>query len=296
MVVFLNGNYIPMDEAKISVNDRGFMFGDGVYEVIRVVNGNCFREKEHFERLKEGIDSLRLKMEKNLFSNIRTVFNELINRNHLADGEATLYLQITRGAAWPRTHPYPEPEVEPTIYVMAGPFKAYKKLQEKGIGVITLPDVRWQRCNLKTVNLLPNVMARQEASQAGVNSAIMIRDGLVTESPNANIFGVQKGVLRTYPANNLILRGITRDWVIETVDRLGIEILYDPIREEELLEIDELFFTGTTTDIQPVVKINRYKVGNGKPGPVTKKIQNAYNENLYQTVNMNFKNDFESTN
>ncbi len=282
MIVYLNGEYLPMEEAKLAVNDRGFLFGDGIYEVIRSVKGAFFRVDEHLDRLKEGIAALGLKLEAGLVRNFKSIFDELILRNDLKNGEATLYIQISRGAAWPRTHTYPEPEVPSTVLIMAGPFKAHKDLHQKGIDVITLPDVRWLRCNLKTVNLLPNVMAREKAKQSGVNSAILMRDGVVTESPNANIFGVQNGKLRTHPANHLILRGITRDWVIETADRLGIEILYEPIRKEELSEMEELFFTGTTTDIQPVVEIDQEKVGSGKPGQLTIKIQNAYYEALYQ--------------
>jgi len=281
MPVYLNGSFVEMSDAKISVTDRGFLFGDGIYEVIRSVNGQLFREKEHLERLDEGLKAMSLDVDKKIRKKLPEIFRELIDRNNLMSGEGTIYFQITRGPAWPRTHTYPDPEVEPTVYVSAQPFTAETRLHKSGIKVIKLPDLRWARCNIKSINLLPNTMARQEAIEKGTNSAIMIRDGIVTESPNANIFGVRNNTLITHPATNYILRGITRGVVIEAAAELGIDIEFCGIREEEVQELDELFFSGTTTDIQPVIKIDEKPVGSGSPGPVVKKIQNAYRVLLY---------------
>jgi len=282
MLVYLNGSYLHQDDAKVHVSDRGFLFGDGVYEVFRVVHGEIFREQAHLERLNESLEAMGLDVDKKIRKSLPGVFRELIERNNLTKNEATIYLQITRGAASPRTHPWPDPEVEPTIFVASEPFSPYLELQKCGIRVITMADLRWARCNIKSVNLLPNTMARQRASEAGVHSAILIRDGVVTESPNANIFGVQKNRLITYPATNYLLEGITRGVVLEIAMRLNVETDFTGIREEDLFDLDEIFFTGTATDIQPVVEIDGKTVNSGKPGPVTAKIQQAYREDLYE--------------
>ncbi len=281
MIVYLDGDFLRQEEAKISVADRGFIFGDGIYEVIRVVNGNFFREKEHLDRLKEGLEGLKIDFDPSEKAKIPEVSRELLKKNNQLTGEATVYLQITRGAAWPRTHTFPEPTVKPTLYISTDTFIPHTELHEKGVDVITLSDVRWKRCNLKTIQLLPNILAKQKAAEAGVNSAVMIRDGVITESPNANIFAVRDGVLYTFPASNYILNGITRQTVIELADKLQIPLKETPVREEELYDLDELFFTGTTTDIQPIIEINGRRLADGKPGQVVKKIRKAYNERMY---------------
>lgn len=280
MLVYLNGSYLTHTEAAVSVADRGFVFGDGIYEVVRVVEGNFFMENEHLDRMDEGLSALKIKLDKELRDDIPSISRKLITENSLQQGESKVYLQVTRGAVWPRTHEFPDPPIQPTVYLSADPFKPHKKLHQSGVDAITVSDVRWSRCNLKTVNLLPNTLAKQQAKEAGVDSAVMIRDGMITESPNANIFGVKDGTLFTYPATNYILNGITRRAVISIADKLNIPVNLIPISEQELFELDELFFSGTTTDIQPVTVVDGQNIGNGKPGPVVKKIQKAYNELL----------------
>lgn len=280
MQVYLNGSYIDHAEATVSVADRAFVFGDGIYEVVRVVDGRFFMEEEHTNRLDEGLEGLKILLNKDQRNQIPEIGRKLISLNGLEMGQAKVYIQVTRGAAWPRTHIFPDPPVEPTVFLMAEPFTPHKELHAEGVDTITVSDVRWSRCNLKTVNLLPNTLAKQQARDAGVNSAVMIRDGVVTESPNANIFGVKDGVLRTYPASNYILSGITRQAVMAIADKEGIEVNLQPIGEQELYDLDELFFTGTTTDIQPINRVNNRDIGTGKPGPVCKRIQAAYNEKL----------------
>ncbi len=281
MLVYLNGSYMQQEEASVSVADRGFVFGDGIYEVVRVVEGNFFMEEEHLDRMDEGLAGLKIALSKKVRNEIPDISRKLIKENSLQQGEAKVYIQITRGAAWPRTHTFPSPAVEPTVYLSAEPFSPHNDLHKSGVDAITVSDVRWSRCNLKTVNLLPNTLAKQEARDAGVNSAVMIRDGVVTESPNANIFGVKDGTLRTYPASNYILSGITRDAVIAVAVTLRVPVDFSPITEQELFKLDELFFSGTTTDVQPVNRVNGRPIGTGKPGPVVKKIQKAYSELLY---------------
>jgi len=280
MQVYLNGSFVGHTEASVSVADRAFVFGDGIYEVVRVVNGRFFMEDGHMARMDEGLEGLKIHMSENQRSQISDIGRKLISMNGLDEGQAKVYIQITRGAAWPRTHTFPDPPAEPTVYLAAESFMPHTQLHKEGVDTITVSDVRWSRCNLKTVNLLPNTLAKQEAKERGVNSAIMIRDGVITESPNANIFGVKDGVLRTYPATNYILNGITRQAVLAIADEEGVDVNLQPIEERELFEMDELFFTGTTTDIQPINRVNDRNIGSGKPGPVCKKIQTFYNKKL----------------
>lgn len=282
MQVYLNGSYIEQQEAAIPVADRGFIFGDGVYEVVRVVNGNFFMENEHLERMDEGLKALKIDFPAAQRDLIPEISRRLLKENQHLDGEATVYFQVTRGAAWPRTHTFPEPAVAPTLFMSTASFTPHTQLHNKGVDAITLPDVRWTRCNLKTVNLLPNTLAKQEAKEAGVNSALLIRDGVITESPNANIFCVKDGTLYTFPASNYILNGITRNAVLAIAEEAGIPVKFDPVRQENIFELDELFFSGTTTDIQPVVMVDGKNIGDGKPGPVVKKIQEMYKKWLYK--------------
>ncbi len=280
MQVFLNGSYVEHTDAYVSVADRAFVFGDGIYEVVRVVNGHFFMEDEHMARLDDGLAGLKIHLSDEQRNVIPDIGRKLVSMNELENGQAKVYIQVTRGSAWPRTHTFPDPPVEPAVFLAAEPFTPHTELHEKGVDTITVSDVRWSRCNLKTVNLLPNTLAKQQARDAGVDSAVMIRDGVVTESPNANIFGVKDGVLRTYPASNYILSGITRQAVITIAEEEGIDVNLQPIGEHELFDLDELFFTGTTTDIQPINKVNGRPIGSGKPGPVCKKIQAVYNGKL----------------
>lgn len=280
MIVYLNGSFVEQDNAKITVNDRGFLFGDGIYEVIRVVEGNYVLAQEHLDRMDEGLEAIGIKLDSSVRNEMLTIGQELIKKNNLQKGQSSVYIQVTRGAASARSHTFPDPAVSPTVYLSAGSFTPHKQLHKDGVPVITVPDVRWSRCNLKTVNLLPNTLAKQRAKDAGVNSAIMIRDGVITESPNANIFGVKDGVLYTYPATHQILNGITRQAVLKIADQLDIPVKLQPIPEHKLFDQDELFFSGTTTDIQPITEVDGKKIGSGKPGSVVRQIQEAYEDLL----------------
>jgi D-alanine transaminase len=282
MLVYMNGTFTEQENARVSATDRGFLFGDGIYEVTRIVEGNFIMEDDHLLRLKEGLSGLKIVPGPEMLKNIPLVSRELLKKNGHNQGEATVYLQITRGAAFPRTHEFPKTPVEPTIFLSTHKFKPHTALHEEGVAAITVPDIRWSRCNLKTVNLLPNTLAKQAAKDAGVNSAVMIRDGVITESPNANIFCVIDGVLRTFPASNYILNGITRRAVMRIAGAENIPLVPEPVRFEDIPHMDELFFSGTTTDIQPVIMIDGKPVGTGKPGPVTRRIQKAYKELLYK--------------
>lgn len=271
MLVYLNGTYLPAEQATLSVLDRGFVFGDGIYEVTRVIGGAPFAEAEHYERLARSLRGLRLDPTGADPATLSAVGARLLRDNDLLQGEATIYVQVTRGSA-PRTHAFPSPAVRPTVYVATARFTPNPRMQSDGVAVITTPDIRWSRCDLKTVNLLPNVLAKQDATEAGAFEAIFVRDGVVTEGAHTNLFGVIDGVVRTYPRCNYILGGITRDVVIELAHDAGLPLREEPMLLADLARAEELFITGTTTDVTPVVKVDGRAVGDGRPGPVAAKL------------------------
>ena len=274
MVVYLNGEYLARDQATISVDDRGFVFGDGVYEVTRACEGRLFEADRHLSRLDCGLRALRIDVPATTLEALRDISERLLIENALVTGEATVYLQITRGVAL-RTHCFPAAGTEPTVFLSALPFISPTELRARGSAAITHPDIRWARCDLKTVNLLPNVLAKQHAVEAGVTEAILIRDGAITEGASTNVFGVIGGEVRTYPQSNYILAGITRAVVLELAAELGIVVRETPLFLGDLGRLDELFLTGTTTDVLPVVRLDGRPVGDGRPGPVATALYRA---------------------
>ncbi|MFL5579413.1 MAG: aminotransferase class IV [Gemmatimonadaceae bacterium] len=271
MLLYLNGDYLPAERASLSVLDRGFLFGDGIYEVTRVVGGVPFEEGRHYERLVRSLRGLRLAEAGAEPATLAAVSARLLRENDLLEGEATIYVQVTRGAA-PRTHAFPVPAVGTTVFVSTARFVPNAQMREKGVAVITTPDIRWARCDLKTVNLLPNVLAKQAAVDAGAFEAIFVRDGVVTEGAHTNLFGVVDGVVRTYPRCNYILGGITRDVVIELAAEAGIPLREEPLLADDLARAEELFITGTTTDVTSVVQVDGRPVAAGRPGPVARRL------------------------
>jgi D-alanine transaminase len=281
--VYLNGEFIPKERAMISVDDRGFIFGDGIYEVVRVVDARIFEWGAHAERLARGLAGLRIKLGARDLSSLKDVCERLVRDNGLTEGEATVYLQVTRGAA-PRTHYFPPADTTPTVYVNATKFVVPLAQRENGVAAITFPDFRWARCDLKTVNLLGAVLARQAATEAGAYEAILLRDGVMTEGAATNSFAVTGGTIRTYPLSNYILPGITRKVVVDLIAELGLSLAMDPVTQGELAGVDELFLTGTTTDVTPVVTLDGKPVGNGRPGPTAKMLQDALTARMYATA------------
>lgn len=272
-IVYLNGQFLPRNEAKLSVDDRGFFFGDGVYEVTRVVRGRLFEWDRHARRLARGLRELRIDAGLDI-DTIRTLQERLIRENQLTDGQGTVYLQITRGAA-PRTHHFPPRGTPATVFLSASSFTPPNEVRGRGVAVVTYPDYRWSRCDLKTVNLLPAVMAKQFATDNDAFEAVFIRDAVVTEGSHTNIFGVIGGELRTYPASNYVLPGVTRDVVVELAHELRIPVSETPIYKHEIGILEECFLTGTTTDVMPVVSVDGKPVGNGRPGTITMRLYEA---------------------
>lgn len=281
-IVYLNGEYLPRGEAKLSVDERGFFFGDGVYEVTRAVDGRLFESGRHMKRLARGLRELRLDPPLSL-DEIEAVSLELLKRNDITSGEGTVYLQITRGAA-PRTHHFPPPETPCTVFLSAQRFSLPTEKRANGIAVVTYPDIRWSRCDIKTVNLLAAVMAKQHAVDHGVFEAIFVRESAITEGSHTNVFGVIDGELRTYPASNLILPGITRDVVLEVARELGIPVNETPFHTHHLPQLQEAFLTGTTTDVMPIVSIDGTPVGDGKPGKVSMALYDALAARIYGAI------------
>lgn len=278
-IVYLNGQYLPRAEARLSVDERGFYFGDGVYEVTRAVQGRLFEWERHARRLERGLRELRLTAGLDV-DEIRDIQLRLLADNGLLEGQATVYLQITRGAVFPRTHHFPPAGTPPTVFVSAGGFAPPNDARTRGVAAITYPDYRWSRCDLKTVNLLPSVMAKQAAADHDAFEAVFVRGAVVTEGSHTNVFGVIDGVLRTYPNSNYILPGVTRDVVLELAHELGVPVSETPIYVHEVPRLEELFLTGTTSDVMPVVKLDGNVIGSGAPGAITMRLYRALAEHL----------------
>ncbi|HSJ09746.1 MAG TPA: D-amino-acid transaminase [Longimicrobiales bacterium] len=275
MQVYLNGSYIDHTAAVIPVDDRGFLFADGVYEVVRVYNGRPFLFSAHIQRLRAGLAALRIS--DSVVDGLEDIATRLIANNGVsADG--TIYIQVTRGVA-PRKHAFPADSVTPTLYAFAKPFRNYPAEHfERGVAAITVPDTRWSRCDIKSIALLPNVLANQQAHEAGAFEALFVKDGIVIEGSHSNLFAVLDGTLITYPSSNYILSGITRNLVLHLARELGIPAREAPLYWEQLGDVEELFLSGTTTEITPLATVDGRAVGSGSRGPVTARLQEAFRE------------------
>jgi D-alanine transaminase len=262
MAVYLNGAFMPVEEAQVSVLDRGFLFGDGVYEVIPVYAGKPVRLLEHLQRLQQSLDAIQLDVKEDW----PTLIADLIELN--GSGNLSVYLQVTRGADAKRDHALPE-SIFPTIFMMATPFTPVQDLDAvTGIKAVTVEDNRWLRCFIKSICLQPNVLLKQQAREAGAQDAILVRDGTVTEAAAANVFVVKDKVVYTAPKNDLILAGITRDLVLELVRDAGLECREEAPSLSLLESADEVWITSSTREIVPVIELDGKPVANGEIGPV----------------------------
>lgn len=272
-VVYFDGRYMEKSEVRVSPDDRGFLLGDGIYEVAAAYDGRFVALDRHMDRLRRSLKEARI--DGSVADPLETVFQELLDRNGFSEsGKSMVYLQVTRGAA-PRSHAFPKVPCRPTVYAYAAPIPDMGDL-ESGVGAITRPDMRWSRCDIKVISLIANCLANQEAKESGAFEAILIRDGFALEGTHTSFFAVKDGVIRTAPLSNFILPGITREITIEAVLRDGIEVIESPISASDLVQMDELFITGTTTEVVPIVKLDGKPVGNGSPGPVTKRAMELY--------------------
>ena len=267
-VVYFGGEFVSRGRAAVSIDDRGFLFGDAVYEVIRVVRGRFIEPERHLRRLARSLREVGLPAPA---LDLLAVAAGLIRRNDLGGREATVYAQVSRGAA-PRQHAFPPSGTPATVLVTATPFTPRTDLIAGGVAVITLPDVRWSRCDIKSVNLLPNVLAAQRAAEAGAFEAVLVRDGVVTEATRSNVLAVVGGVVRTHPTGPLILPGVTREVVLELAVEAGIPVREEELGADELFAAEEVLLTGTTADVTPVVTVDGRPVGGGRPGPVGRRL------------------------
>lgn len=273
-IVYLNGDFISKEEAKISPDDRGFIFADGVYEVIKYYNGKPFRYADHLERLKRSLSEIAIDFQD--LEQFETIFSELLVQNKLENVHAGVYLQITRGTN-KRVHHFPA-GLTPTVYAFAFELPTFTEKLEKGIKVITQEDIRWLRCDIKSVSLLPNTMLYNNAVNEGAGESILIRNGNVTEATHSSVFGVKNGVVITHPANTLVLPGITRKVVFEMCSENNIQFEERAISEKELFELDEIFISGTGSEIMPVVQVNDKVIDGRKPGKITRFLQKKFFE------------------
>ncbi|MGH7467691.1 MAG: D-amino acid aminotransferase [Longimicrobiales bacterium] len=274
MNVYLNGNYVPLADARISVDDRGFLFADGVYEVARLYDGHIFLLERHLNRLRYGLGELQIQAD--IVDEIGAIAARLIDQNNLHAGDATLYIQVTRGAA-PRAHAFPSADTPPTVFVAVKPFKNHPAAYwQKGVSAITVPDTRWSRCDIKSIALLPNVLANQQAKEAGAFEALFVHADAMIEGSHSNLFGVLDDELITYPASGHILTGITRLVVLEKARSLSMRVRETPIPHSRLSEVQELFLSGTTTEVMPIVLVDDKPVADGQPGPITRRLRDLY--------------------
>ncbi len=273
-MIYLNGEFMPSEQARVPVLDRGFIFGDGVYEVIPVYSRHPFRLAEHLLRLRASLDAIRLANPHGDAEWTRLV-RRLIELNEPED--QSLYLQVTRGVA-KRDHAFPK-GVAPTVFMMSNALStpAREQIQE-GVGAITAADSRWLRCDIKAIALLPNVLLRQLAVDAGCVEAVLLRDGIMTEGAASNIFVVKNGVLLAPPKNHLMLPGITYDVVLELAQADGIKHEVRPVVESELRGADEAWLTSSTKEVLAIVRLDGKAVGGGVPGPMFRRMYALYQE------------------
>ncbi len=276
MIVYFNGQFLELEEVKISPYDRGFQYADGVYEVIRTYFGKLFRYKDHLERLKESLASIKIRY--NEADKLESIIYKIIEINNYAGADLSVYIQITRGASYPRKHSFPPETVEPTIFVSVTPIEEKSNDSGKGIKIIFENDFRWLRCDIKSISLLASVLANQHAVEEGAGEAIWIKDGLLLEGSHTNFWGIKDNEVWTAPLSNIILPGVSRKVIIEVCHYSGIPVVEQAIRENEIKFYDEFFVSGTTTEIKPVIQINDLILGDGKPGKLTQKIQSAFSE------------------
>ncbi len=277
MIIYFNGEFLPEEDVKISPFDRGFQYADGVYEVLRTYNKKYFMQEEHLERLKHSLEEIKIKGFDS-YGELPAIFDLLIHKNGFEKDEVTVYLQITRGKAFPRTHHFPKDKTKPTFIITVSPVKQNRELNKNGVKIILEKDIRWARCDIKSVSLLPSVLMNQKAFENGAYETVWVKDGYLTEGTHTNFFGVRNGKVFSYPLSDNILPGITRIAIIDICKGLNIEFINEGVKEKEINNFDEFFLTGTSTEVMPVTYINGKRIADGKPGALTMKIQEAFYE------------------
>lgn len=274
---YYNGKFLSKERVKISPDDRGFLFADGIYEVARWYEGFFFDMESHMARMKRSLNEIHISWPD--ADSFPSIARELINRNKLQGKPSLVYLQVTRGVA-KRIHSFPSPPVNPTVYAFAWTFNPAKEKISKGISTILRNDPRWNRCDIKSISLLPNILCFQEAVEAGSMECIFIKDGMMTECAHSNVFFVIDGKIFTHPESESILSGVTRKNFIRLAHEAGISIFEIPVAANRLNEVSEAFVTNTSFEIAPVVTIDGKPVGTGVPGPVTKILRERFDAGI----------------
>jgi D-alanine transaminase len=280
--VLWNDRLVKDGDIQLSKEDRGYQFGDGIYEVIRIYDGSMFTPTEHINRFYNSADKIKLVIPftKDVF---HKMLYDLIEANEVTTGQ--VYVQITRGAS-PRQHQFPIDAVEPVLTAYTKEVERPVSQMANGVAAKTVEDVRWLRCDIKSLNLLGNVMAKQEAHEAGCFEALLHRGDLITEGSSSNMYGIKDGVLYTHPVTNLILNGITRNVILECCKEIGLPIVEEPMSLTTVYSNEEFFMSSTTAEIMPIIVIDGKKVGNGLPGQWTKKLQTALEAKINQAVHV----------
>ena len=273
-IAHFNGELMPLDRIHVSPLDRGFLFGDGVYEVIPVYEGVPLHAREHFERLQRSMDEIGLDNPHTVDEWIALVGALLAHHR----GNQSVYIQVTRGVPPKRDHVIPK-GLAPTVFMMCQPLATpSREAIDNGVACVTARDFRWEKCHIKSTSLLGNVLARQLSADAGATETILIRDGFVTEASSSNVFVVSKGVVAAPPQDNLILLGITYDLLTRLADEGKIELEIRPVSEAELAAADEVWLSSSTKEVLAVTTIDAKPVGNGRPGPVFRRMHALYQD------------------
>lgn len=274
-MILYNDQLAEREDVRVDIEDRGYQFGDGVYEVVSIYNKKVFRLREHLERFEYSANQLGITLPVSL-STLENNLYKLIDTEQVVNGQ--IYFQVTRGYA-PRNHPFPI-GAKPVLTGYATFKPRPVEQMKKGVSAILTEDIRWLRCDIKSLNLLGSVLAKQKAAEQGAYEAIQHRDGVVTEGSASNLFIIKKGKLHTHPLGNLILGGITRIVVLECAAKLGIEVIEQPFTLQDLEQADEVFITSTTSEIMPIVAIGGKKVKDGIPGNMTRQLQEQYQSTI----------------
>lgn len=275
-IAYLNGSFVHRDDAKVSAWDRGFMFADAVYEVVRYYNGRAIGMNEHADRLAFSLGEIRLSMPE-AERPLDEVSDELVRRNDEPD--AAVYWQVTRGVA-ERDHRFPHPTVRPTVFAMSQPMPPLMRDRlPPTMTAITTPEIRWPKCAIKSTALLANVLARQWAADADCDEAIFVRpDGAIAEGTARSVFMVKNNRLHTHPLDGTILGSITRRLVIDFAHEIGIDVVEQPFTVDQIFDADEMIAAGTTSEIRPIVEVDHRTIGRGEPGPIARRLADAYRQ------------------
>lgn len=274
--ILMNETFLKRNEGKVDIEDRGYQFGDGIYEVLRVYHGHIFLMDAHLARLERSATEIQLVLPSSL-KKLEDNLKKLVALNKCQ--EAIIYIQITRGVS-PRSHVFPALDTPPQLTAYTKDIQRPVEAQKKGVKAMLMEDIRWLRCDIKSLNLLGSVLAKEKAAKVGAHEAIQHRNHIVTEGSATNVCIVQDGILYTHPATNLILNGITRLHVLRLCQEQGITYKEESFTTEQLLQADEAFTTGTTSEIVPIIQVDDAQIGVGIVGPLTRKLQETFNDSI----------------